>query len=222
MKIILLHGDDSNASYGRLTKFIEVAKERGWEVSFLEGEERIGEKLRGSSLFSNETLFVLRGINKFQKGSLKKTFEKAVAYPGNLVIYHNDILSKELLNNLPKEVRVEEFKLPRIIFDFLDSFYPGNAVRSIGLLKEIVKREPPEFVFALLAKQLRDLYWVKEGNSIPYPPWRVGKLKNQAAKFKKGQIEGLINLLAGIDIKVKTSEADLSSSLDLIIVSLLE
>lgn len=222
MKIVLLHGDDSNASYARLTKFIEVAKERNWEVNFLEYEEKIEEKLRGSSLFAKESLFVLRGVNKFPKGSIKKLLAKALNYPGNLVIYHSDTLSKEILSSFPNEVKVEEFKLPRIIFDFLDSFYPGNARASIRLLKEITKREPAEFVFALLAKHLRDLFWVKEGNSIPYPSWRVGKLKKQASKFEVEQIKKIINYLAELDIKVKTSEADLPSSLDLVIVSLLE
>ena len=32
MKIIVLHGDDSEKSYTRLTKFIKEAKKRNWEI----------------------------------------------------------------------------------------------------------------------------------------------------------------------------------------------
>ena len=32
MKIIVLHGEDSQKSYARLTKFIDSAKSRGWEI----------------------------------------------------------------------------------------------------------------------------------------------------------------------------------------------
>lgn len=36
MKIIILHGDDNVKSYERLKKFIDTARNRSWEVSFLD------------------------------------------------------------------------------------------------------------------------------------------------------------------------------------------
>jgi DNA polymerase III delta subunit len=131
-------------------------------------------------------------------------------------------LGKTLLGSLPKGVKLEEFKLPRLIFDFLDSFYPGNSKRILKILHELVVKEPPEFIFALLAKHLRDLFWVTTNNPLPYPPWRVSKLKAQAVKFKKEDLKTLIEELSEIDIKVKTSEAELTPSLDLLIVRQLQ
>ncbi|MEK7112750.1 MAG: hypothetical protein AAB875_05480 [Patescibacteria group bacterium] len=222
MKIIVLHGDNTAASYERLNKFIEAAKERGWEINFIEGSENLQERLTKVSLFANETFYVLRGFTRINKSSLKKLQNRLKNIPGNLVIYHEDFIPKEILGFLPQDAKIEEYKLPRLIFDFLDSFYPGNAKKAIVLLHELWKNEPPEFVFALLARQVRDLYWAKSGGSMPYPSWRVQKLKNQAAKFSQEALEDIIKSLSETDIKVKTSQAELTSSLDLLAITLLK
>ena len=222
MKIIVLHGDNESVSYQRLEKFIDVAKGRGWEVSFLDNPEGISEKLSGVSLFGQKPFFVIRSINKWPPASLKKIKKVLEKGEGTVVIYHNDFLGKTIIDSLPKGVKFEEFKLPRLIFDFLDSFYPGNATRTLQILHELVVKEPPEFIFALLAKHIRDIFWVTTDSELPYPPWRASKLKSQAAKFKKGDLKRLINELAEIDIKVKRSEAELIPSLDLLIVSKLQ
>ena len=222
MKVIVLHGDNERASNQRLEKFIEVAKARGWQVNFLDSPEGISEKLTSVSLFGQQPFFVIRNINQWPPSTLKKTKKVLEKGEGTAVLYHNDFLGKTILESLPKGVKLEEFKLPRLIFNFLDSFYPGNAKRTLTLLHEVLKKEPPEFVFALLSRQVRDLYWAKTGSPLPVAPWRAQKLKNQAGKFSQGDLEEIIRSLAETDIKVKTSQAQLTSSLDLLAVTLLK
>jgi DNA polymerase III delta subunit len=68
MKIIVLHGEDTNKSYERLKKFINVAKERSWEVDFLDDSNlSIKENLSSSSLFGGERFFILKDIKKLGK-----------------------------------------------------------------------------------------------------------------------------------------------------------
>jgi len=222
MKVIVLHGDNERASYQRLEKFIEVAKARGWQVNFLDSPEGISERLNSVSLFGQQPFFVIRSINKWPPSTLKKTKKVLEKGEGTVVVYHNDFLGKTILESLPKGVKLEEFKLPRLIFDFLDSFYPGNAKRILVLLREVLKKEPPEFVFALLARHVRDLYWAKTDSPLPVPSWRAQKLKNQAGKFTKGALEEIIKSISETDIKVKTSQAELTSSLDLLAINLLK
>ncbi len=222
MKVIVLHGDNERASYQRLEKFIEVARARGWQVNFLDSPEGISEKLSRVSLFGQQPFFVIRNINKWPPSALKKTKKVLEKGEGTVVVYHHDFLGKTTLESLPKGVKLEEFKLPKLIFDFLDSFYPGNAKRTLTLLHQVLKKEPPEFVFALLARHVRDLYWAKTDSSMPYPPWRIQKLKNQAGKFSQEALEEIIKSLSETDIKVKTSQAELASSLDLLAVTLLK
>ena len=130
---------------------------------------------------------------------------------------------KSQLNSLPANYQIEEFQLTRYLWKLLDSIAFRNSKETIKLLHIVLKTEPVEFVFSLIAKQVRDLYWVTiDDSSLPYPNWRVGKLKKQASKFTKEQLKNIIHDLAELDIKAKTSKANLADSLDFLLVSHLE
>jgi len=224
MKIIVLHGDDERKLYERLSKFIEIAKSRSWEVAYLDDKsEKVQEQLSSPSLFGAERFFIIRDITRFGKKELEWTCKNSNTLPGNLIIYHEGYISQTILKGLPKDIRIEEFKLPVILWNFLDNLYPGNSEKSVKQFHQLIEKEAPEFIFTLIAKLFRNLYWVNtDAASLPYPSWRVGKLEAQASKFTNGQLENLIGKLAEIDIKVKTSKADLISELDLLIIKQLE
>lgn len=223
MKVIVLHGDDTVKSYERLKKFIETARGRSWEVSFIdESTAPVTENLSGISLFGAERFFILRDIKKLGKKELNWLNKKYKELDGNLIIYHEGELSKTFLSSLP-EAKIEEFKLPKILWSFLELIHPGDASSTLRQFHKIIESEPPEFVFSLIAKQFRDLYWVKtDAASTGFPAWKIGKLRNQASRFSVDQLIQLISSLADIDIKVKTGKADLVSSLDLMILKQLE
>ena len=205
MKIIVLHGDYTIKLYERLNKFIEIAKKRGWEVT----NDEISQT---PSLFNKETLTIVRKYNLISK----KNISGISKIPGTLVIYNEGNIPQLFLKELPKDTKIEEFKLPKIIWNFLDNI-------SVKLLHETVKTEPIEFVFSVLSKRFRDLYWVKVNEeSLPYQPWQIGKLKRQAQKYSQDTLKETINKLAEIDVKVKTSKADLISELDLLLIKSLE
>ena len=222
MKIIVLHGDDQRKLYNRLSKFIEIAKERSWEVVYLDDPKlSIQEQLSSSSLFGSERFFIIRDISRLSKKEVEWLNIKSSDLSGTLIIYHEGYVSQLILKRLPNGTKVEEFKLPVMLWNFLDGLYPGNSGKSIKQFHQIIEKEAPEFIFTLIAKLLRDLYWVKtDSKSLPYPDWRVGKLKVQASKFSIDQLKILIEKLAEIDIKVKTSKSDLTSELDLLIIKL--
>ena len=224
MKIIILHGDDEIKSYERLMKFVETAKNRSWEVIYLdEGKMSLSETLSTSSLFPGERFFVLKDIKKLGKKEVEWLNRKSKNLTGNLIIHHQGTVLDTLIKSLPEPVKVEEFKLPKLIFEFLDSIAPKNEKKSLTLLHQIVTSEPEEFVFSLLSRHLRDLYWAKvDENSLPYPSWRIGKLKKQAGNFSVGKLEEIIDSLANIDVEVKTSKSEIVPSLDLLIATKLE
>ena len=212
MNLIILHGDDSVKSFDRLSKFIESAKKRGWEII-------TDEFPNTPSLFGNDRLIIYRDYKLLSKNDIKN-FSK---FDGTLVIYHDDNLTVTFLKTLPKDTKIEEFKLPVILWNFLDGLYPGNSERSIKVFHQIIERDAPEFVITLIARLFRDLYWVKvDVATLPYPSWRVGKLKSQAFHFTNSLLTDLLNNLSDIDIKVKTSKADLVSELDLMIIKQLK
>jgi DNA polymerase III delta subunit len=224
MKIIVLHGDDERKLYERLSKFIETAKGRSWEVAYLDDPAiSIQEQLSSSSLFGSERFFIIRDILRLGKRELEWLNKKSKDLSGNLIIYHENYIPQAILKSLPKETKIEEFKLPVILWNFLDGFYPGNSEKSIKQFHQLIEKEAPEFIFTLIAKLFRDLYWVKtDAATLPYPNWRVGKLKTQANKFTINNLQLIINKLSEIDIKVKTSKSDLTAELDLLIIKQLE
>lgn len=210
--------------YERLVKFIETARSRSWEVAYLDDPAlSIQEQLSSSSLFGSERFFIVRDISRLRKKEIEWLNKKSDDLPGNLIIYHEGYIPQGILKGLPKDSKVEEFKFPVILWSFLDGLYPGNSERSIKQFHQIIEKEAPEFLFTLIAKLFRDLYWVKTDQaSLPYPNWRVGKLKVQSSKYSIDLLKNLIDKLSEIDIKVKTSKADLTNELDLLIIKQLE
>lgn len=225
MKILIIHGDHTVKSYDRLSEVIKNSKDKGWEIIRVSDDEKfnISERLSGGSLFASKVLYVIDDFKKITISDLNWIKKNNDKLDGFLVVYHTGTISKTALNKFPKGYKHEEFTLPKLIWKFFDSIYPNNAQHCINLLREVIKKEPEEFIFHLLARHLRDLYWVSiDPNGLQYQPWRIGKLKKQASRFKAGVLEKFIKSLAELDVKVKTSQENLAQALDFVIASHLE
>ena len=225
MKIIVLHGDDALKSYERLQKFIDVGQNRSWEIIRIDSKyENIPEALAARGLFEKDKLVIVSDFGLLNKKAISWINQKKKSIGGTLIVYNSSPLSKTKLNSLKSIDKIESFDLPKLIWKFLDSFYPGNSLSSLKLLEELSKSNPVEFVFALLGRHIRDVYWAKiEPDTMPYPSWRVGKLKSQASKFSSSdEIRELINALADTDIESKTGSDSLKDLLDFIIITKLE
>jgi DNA polymerase III delta subunit len=225
MKIIILHGEDVLRINARLKQFINEAKRRDWNISIFDKETKLNltEVITSADLFNDKRIIVIYDFQKIvtsEKSWIKKNIGK---YDGVLVVKSTSPLTVKDLNYFPQDAKVEKFEIPKRIFNFLDSFYPGNSDVCLSLFHQTIKTTPPEFIFSLLSKTLRDLYWVSiDPSNISYPSWRVAKLESQAAKFKLTQIKKIIRRLSEIDIEVKTSKNDITASIDLVILSQLE
>jgi len=226
MKTILLHGDHTQASYERLQKFIRMAKKRDWEIQQIDSNKSLSlpEILTSTALFSSNRLFILEDISALKKQELDWLAQKSAEIEGNLIIYHQGVLPRTFLKSLPKEIKIEEFKLPKLIFNFLDSFFPRNSRRTLKLFHQVLEKEPVEFVFALLARHLRDLYWLKvDPKKGPgYSRWRLSKLRKQAGFFPESLLKEIISEMAEADVKAKTSQGDLREFVDFLIMTKLE
>lgn len=223
MNLTVLHGDDIVGSRQRLEGFIDSAKKQGWSVQRI-GEDRkltFSEFLTSQSLFGETRLFILEDYMLLTKDEAKSLGGAITS--GKLVIYSSKILPRSFLNLLPQDAKVEEFKLPRAIFAFLDALRPKNAKQALELLHFLIIKQPSELIMAMIGRHLRDLYIVKiKPESLSYPSWRISKLQKQAQSFSTGSLSELIASLAEIDLLSKTTSADPLSSLDLLIASKLE
>lgn len=225
MKIILLHGDDFLRVRNRLRVFNEEAKKRNWSVVRynLQGKFSLPELLSGESLFAGERMIIIDNVAGIPLKDLRWVFKNSDNLSGTLIFSSDSYLGKTILELFPKKSKIEEFRLPRTIFSFLNSVYPGNCPKALFLLHQL-KNENPEFIFALLARQIRDLYWAKiNASTLPYgQDWRILRIKAQADKFKKSQLSKLIARLAEADVKAKSTTASIIDLLDHILISQLE
>ena len=225
MNILVIHGDNIEKSYERLKMLIDEAKKKGFAIERVSTNDylSLSERLVSRGLFEEKKLIIAENINSLKKTDLNFLKKKVSKLSVDLIIYHQGIIPRTFLTSLPKGYKEESFEIPKYIWKFLDSFYPGNSVSSLKLLHELVKSEPVEFILYLLAKQLKDLYIVnKESTALTYQGWRISKLKSQASKFTIGKIKEIIIDLSGADIKSKTSKGNLIDSLDFIISTKLE
>src|SRR5258708_7001683 len=214
MRISLIHGENSTKAYEKFRQLIDSSKKKGFDIVQINDIKKIVRQ----SLFEEKIVFVLNKPSKIKLNDWKWFTKNAPKYNSNLLIYNDGNLPSLILRAFPKEASIEKFDLPKIIFTFLDSFWPGNSKNALKLLNELVINEPIELVFHLLSRHVRDLYWVKvSADSLEIPDWRKSKIKNQSDKFSLEVLSKVINELAEIDVKSKTSNEDLKSSLDILI-----
>lgn len=207
MKTILIHGEDSLTSYKKFNDLKASVKKKGWTLINLNPKEELSQQLVSGNLFSEKIVYILDDFMKLKLQSFDNN--------SFLIIYSNHELTTLQLKVLPKDTKIEKYDLPKLIYNFLDSLYPGNAKKSLQLLNQLVEREAVELIFAILSRLVRDLYWVKADEAgLPYPDWRALKLLKQADKFSKEKLKLIINSLSKIDVKSKTSDSDLRTLLD--------
>ena len=224
MKILLIHGDNTFESYQRLNIVLTNSKDKGYRIEIIDKNEiNFQERIIAKSLFREKTVFLLENISILKKNDFNWIKKNISINDLFLIIYNDGSLGKTIINSFPKDTKVEEYKLPQLLWKFLDSFYPGNDRKTLQLLNECVKNNPIEFIFSMLSRHLKDLYWVKiEPKGLEYQEWRITKLQNQADKFAKSLLKNIIKEMSEIDLKVKTSKGELLPSLDFMILSKLE
>ncbi len=226
MKIILIHGEDTNSSRKYYLELTEKAKDAGFTVGDISNQTNLdlGEKLTGQSLFEEKILFVHEKLKNLTVKDLSWLKDKSEKYNGELILWYEGDTPLKIIKSFPKEINAKKFDLPKIIFNFLDSFYPGNCKNCLLLLSKILESQPIELIFAMLIRHVRDLYWVSVDSQNPpsYQSWRIAKLKKQAEHFTVQKLKRIINFASEADIKTKTSDGTLKEFLDLIMVTQLQ
>ena len=222
MKTTIIHGDHFEKSYEYFANLVDGSRSKGFEIVTLSPKKNIREDLRASTLFADKRVFVLEDPKQLVKTDLEWLKKNLDGIEGYLLVYSKTDLGKTIIDKFGK-AEVKVFTLPKLIFKFLDSFYPRNSTACLKILHELVQNESVELVFAMLGRHLRDLYWTKiDSKSVLYPPWRVERLKSSSSKFANGQLERIIAKVAQADVAAKTGMSPLISSLDMIIIKELE
>lgn len=218
MIVTLIGGENTALSRARFGEIIDQKKIAGFEIERLGNNDlNLSELVSSNSLFSDKRLLVIDDFKKFGASDLSWLGKNLQKYDGEILGWIDGDVPVKISKQFGKNLKVEEFVVPKVIFAFLDSIYPGNQKMVFQFLEKL-KGEPVEFVVHMIARHLRDLYWAKmDPKTLALPDWRLKKLKNQASKFDDDLLKNIINELAEADVKAKTGGVDLRTSLDLVI-----
>ncbi len=181
---ILLHGDNITASRN---KFLELKSSFDGEVLELDPKNPVAPQ---NSLFADNQLFLIWLDQKVSATQLKSY--------------------QSLFPNL----QTEEFKLPAVVFAFLDALKPGNQKIFIPLWQKYIASEVPEVAFTMVIRQFRLM--LDPGDLAP---WQAGKIAAQAKLFNGPAV---YKKLLQIDYQIKSGHMpfDLRTALELWLLTL--
>lgn len=212
-------------------KFIQLAREtkngfeklfirpRGGEVErWIQG--RVEEKYGHISREAAHMLAVNAGNDL---ALLDNEIEKLVVYKG-----FEDVAIIESAD----VTKLSPYVAEASIFDLVDALGNRNAKRASLLLQQKLNEgTEPFYLFSMFIRQFRLLIQVKELAEAGYRPpgiareikqhsFVVGKLYQQARGFSLTELEQIYRHLLEIDIAVKTGQAELLTSLELLVANL--
>ena len=225
--ITIFHGDNIVSSRNQLHQIVQEHIQKGTEVVKLEGgsliEEKLIQALQQSSLFSEKRMLVIENIFSLPaSGDKDKLVKILLDHPqATVFVWEKKPISPKFKNKLTKnkDVKINEFKTPAVVFKFLDSLKPNNSQQSLILFQQCCQEDSEEMVFYMLCRRISQLIQGSDssGSYLKGQPWQVGRLKKQAGNFSLKQLLDLHQQLLDIDTRIKTGTnlLPLSSQLDL-------
>lgn len=228
--LYLIHGDNQVASRQQLTKLLEQAKQIGQLVSSLAADKlersTLEAALLSNSLFGESKTIVIEGIFSLPKSKKKDEFiDLITAADIDIIVWEKKSLGKLDQKKLPSNCQIFEYKVTQKLWTLLDKLQPGatHQKQLLALLHESIAHESAEFVFLMLARQVRLLIQVKEhAPELKLAPFMLSKLQKQAQNFTLAQLLNLHQQLYLIDQhqKQSTSLLNLEAQLDLLVISM--
>lgn len=215
--MLIIHGEDIVSSYKKLTEVIESFKKNQIEVVIKEAQELDPTALRQESssanLFGISKCLVIKNLLTGSKAKSKDVLIKIISQivDTEVVLFENKKLTETLLKTFPK-AKVEAYNINPVIFKFMDLLRPGNTRNILTGWNRLLELDhEPEYVFAMLVRQIRLLIQAKSGPSyLKMKPYPKKLITDQAVKYDLGHLLDLHRSLYEIDKKVKTGTSPLS------------
>lgn len=218
MKTVIISGEDTQKARKRYGDIIAKMSARAAQtVPVKAGAGDVMRVVAGGNLFAEEQLFTIDNGKDLSAEEIAYISSIDTDSPGNILIFVTGATPQALVKGLPNAV-YETFAVPKDLFPFLESLYPGNAKAALSLYTRLAHSEAPELIIAMILRHLRDLWWVTvDPKSTGYPDWRQGKLSRQAQKYKGEALHTFYESLVNLDLAVKKGEDTLETSLDFVL-----
>lgn len=225
--IQIFHGDSTKDSRVLLVTALEKERVSGHEIRTVDGEKvtprDLESTLQTESLFSQESLVIENLLSRLRSKDKDACLTLLKNYAGgkNIFLWEKKEITKANLANLPPSAKVSNSRPPQLLFNWLETVYPGNLQNCLTLLHQVVVGTEDILIFTMLARQISYLIMMKSATSPKFAPWQMGKLRAQAAKWEESALTSLLYRLLEIDEAVKTGQTKLSYAdhLDILLLS---
>lgn len=212
--ITIIHGDDIVAS----RKFLNEEKSKAENTKTFSGSYLLTDIIQTleGSLFEGETSVFIENLLGKKKNTEKEeiiSYLSKNASLANMYIWEDTEIPVKTLQVF-KTAQNKLFKLPKLLFTFVDSLKPETGKNLIVLFHQLLDQTDADFVFAMIIRQFRLLIAISEDDSIDevkrLSPWQIAKIKKQKLFFTEEQLLLQHNKLFSIDSKLKTGTLSLS------------
>lgn len=216
--LIILHGDNIEASRNELSRIRQSAK--GKEQRYVDGKSAdlnsLTQVLESQSMFGGDLLVIVERLFTTLGRKSKQIEEHAKllvrgSSGADIVVWEDKELTPGAIKSFGTHASARLFKIPVLIFQFLDGLRPGSAKPLLGLYEQLIKDEAPELLFMMTVRRIRHLVMAKE-NIIPegMQPWQAGRLTNQAKFFTINKLLTMEKQLLAIEYSIKSGRSPLT------------
>lgn len=212
--ITIIHGDSTDESRERFLKI----KTTFQNLHSLTGQNITRDDLlnffSGGNLFYEEKNLTIE--NLFSKNKAGKNLDELIAIlnenekKSNIIMWEEKEVAQKNLNLFPK-ASIQIFKIPKLIFNFLDNIKPGKGKDLVVVFHRVLENTPVEIVLYMTVRHLRFLIAVTSGDKsdtieelAKIAPWQEEKLERQAAFFERDKLINFYHKLYKIDLSGKT------------------
>lgn len=241
--IYIFHGENISASRNAYYSQSQILKKQYplAEAVNLNGEKitltEFIEALEANSLLGNQKIIQIEGLFGRRKSKEKENLiQKLIANSYSLIdnsqteilVYESKQITTAMLNSIRglKDSRIIEFKLSKVLFQFLDNLRTGNRIQSIKLLDSAIQTDSAELVNFMLIRRITELLLATGGKpknlAGMYQEWQKQKIIQQVKFWKEEQLFNFHRKLLEIDEAIKTGSTpiDLATHLDILVGSL--
>ena len=222
--IVILHGDHQVASRNRLVELKSEAKDAKKELVTLEGTlaelTDLVQSLESTSLFTETRLVVIENLLSNLKAGARRdaiiTYLVKGNFDSDLILWEKGSVGRQIIKlKKQKHITVEEFKMPTVIFTFVDNLKPRNAATLLDSFHTTLDNKVvPEIVFTMIIRQFRLMLALQTNAELPetkrIAPWQRGKLSKQSREISVDQLKKHYKELLVIDFQTKTGKSPLN------------
>lgn len=211
-KITVYSGEDIVSSRKAFLEHIQSLTDDNFELTKINGkgltEEFLELSLSSSSLFGLKKVLIIENLLLSQKSKEKdKLIEKIKSFPDSAIVFwESKEFSKADQLKHPNFI-FKNFKLPQILFKFLDKIVPNNKEVNLKNFHQVIKQVDPAYLFLMIIRQFRLLIMVSDNETSGMQSWQISNLLKQAKEYTKDNLINIYKKLLEIDLKQKTSQS---------------